>query len=72
MLSRVWSLLREDKLTSRVKGKVEGGYPNKTSKLPRYDKSTARILSVMAQSSIDTTSRFEVELTKSGQSLDLL
>ena len=69
-LSRVWSLLREDKLTSHVKRKVEEGSPVKVSKLPRYDKSTARILSVMAKSSIDTSSRFGVEMTRSGQSLD--
>ena len=53
-LSKVWSVLREEKLTGKVKRKLEIDSSPQQVKLPRFDLPSAKVLSLMAQSSINT------------------
>ena len=58
-LSKVWSVLRDEKLTGKVKRKVVSPSPVKTVKLARYDSSASKVLSLMAASSIDNAGTFD-------------
>ena len=58
-LSKVWSVLRDEKLTGKVKRKNVSPSPVKTVKLARYDSSASKVLSLMAASNIKAAGSFD-------------